>query len=286
MIHEIQRILQANHIFSYDRNKVTVASLENEERAVSITKEILYTVVDPKTALYLSGGRTPKTLYEALAREEKLAPGVVGLIDERYGEPLHEGSNERMIANTGLMRYLTLLNFPYYTILRGLPIAETAQRYDELFRSLGSVYRNSVGILGIGADGHTAGIAGNRSDFKNPLFHEEVTVSYVSYDGLSSDIPEGTSDRSNPDEDRTLEHDPYAMVGWFNDEKGPFKERITMTFLGLSMLDLYIVLVLGAEKKGALERMFEKGSEEEIPARFYIRPEIAPKTVIITDQQL
>jgi len=65
-----------------------------------------------------------------------------------------------------------------------------------------------------------------------------------------------------------------------------FKERITMTFLGLSMLDILIVLVFGNEKQNALKLLFSEGSEEEIPSRFYQRPDIAKKTLLITDQQL
>jgi hypothetical protein len=32
--------------------------------------------------------------------------------------------------------------------------------------------------------------------------------------------------------------------------------------------------------------MFVNGSEEEIPARYFKRPEIAIKTLLITDQQI
>lgn len=31
--------------------------------------------------------------------QEKLQPGIVGLIDEHYGEPMCEQSNERMITD-------------------------------------------------------------------------------------------------------------------------------------------------------------------------------------------
>jgi 6-phosphogluconolactonase/glucosamine-6-phosphate isomerase/deaminase len=34
--------------------------------------------------LFLSGGSTPKTLYEILAKEQKLKAGAVALIDERF----------------------------------------------------------------------------------------------------------------------------------------------------------------------------------------------------------
>ena len=65
-----------------------------------------------------------------------------------------------------------------------------------------------------------------------------------------------------------------------------FKERITMTFLGLSMLDVFIVLVFGEDKKDALEKVFTEGPEEEVPGRFFKRPEIAKRTLLITDQKV
>jgi 6-phosphogluconolactonase/glucosamine-6-phosphate isomerase/deaminase len=50
------------------------------------------------------------------------------------------------------------------------------------------------------------------------------------------------------------------------------------------MQDLLIVLVFGEDKKAALESLFASGSEEEIPARFYKRREVAEKVLIVTDQ--
>ena len=63
-----------------------------------------------------------------------------------------------------------------------------------------------------------------------------------------------------------------------------YGQRITMNFLALSQLDLILILVLGKEKREALKLMFGDGPIEEIPARFYLKPEIAAKTILITDQ--
>jgi hypothetical protein len=43
-------------------------------------------------------------------------------------------------------------------------------------------------------------------------------------------------------------------------------------------------LVLGVEKRDALKSMFDPGLIEDIPARFYLKPEIAAKTILVTDQ--
>lgn len=263
----ITPLLTAKRIFSHDNKGVLVCSVKNPDEGTVLAKEIFYQTVDKKTLFYLSGGHTPQALYEQLAKEEIIIPGAVGLSDERYGLPMHEKSNERMIAESGLVRYFSFLDIPYYSILKGLPIQETAERYDELIRSLQTIYRKTVGIFGIGVDGHTAGIAPNRKDFKNPLFGDTLL-------------------RFHPDHELKGEgNQDYSLFGWFNDDKGSLKERVTMTFLGISMLDFLVILVFGDNKKEALNLMFESGSEEDVPARFYLRSDIAKKTILITDQQ-
>lgn len=253
MQENLQKILQSKRFIVYNNQGIQICTVPDSKAGTELLKEIVYAIVDQKTALYLSGGNTPKLFYQALAREEKLTPGVVGLIDERYGTPMHETSNEKMIGQTGLVKYLSILDIPYYTYLHGVSIEQTAERYDELYRSLNAVYRKSVGILGIGNDGHTAGIAPDRFDFQNRLF-----------------------DSINRNE----------MVSWFDDTTGPFGKRVTLTFLGLTMLDFLIVLVFGEEKKRSLSELFEAGTEKDIPARFYKRIDIATKTLLITDQKV
>jgi 6-phosphogluconolactonase/glucosamine-6-phosphate isomerase/deaminase len=213
-----------------------------------VVKDILYTLSDKKTVLFLSGGRTPKEFYTSLSKEATLVVGAVGLIDERYGEKMHENSNESMIAQTGLLDYLKKQQTPFYPILQtNIPIEDTTAHYDETLRFLINRFSKSIGILGIGLDGHTAGI---------------------------------------PSEKIALKNKDHSLVSYFTDFPGPQKERISMTFLGLSMLDLNLILVFGEDKKEALQMMFEKGLESEIPARFFKRTDIASKTLLITDQKV
>ncbi len=246
----IRQILQQNNSLSYEQQGILTAQVADAATGIALAKSLLTTIVDRKTALYLSGGSTPKSLYEQLAKDEQIHPGVVGLIDERFGDPYHAESNEKMVLQTGLIRYLSLRDIQYYSILRGLPVAESAIRYDDLVRSMQAVYPKNIGILGIGSDGHLASIAPNRADFTNPLFDKKNSL---------------------------------AMVSYFDDAQGKFKKRITMTFLGLKMLDVLIVLVFGKEKSDALQKMFIEGEIEDIPSRFYKQPDIAKKTILITD---
>lgn len=218
------------------------------KRGINLAIELLYKNCNHKTALFLSGGSTPKILYEDLAKEQKLRPGAVCLIDERFGTKYHSESNEKMIVDTNLISYLEKVS-RFYPILENKPIEETTKNFDETLRILYSTFPKSIGILGIGEDGHTGGIAPNRNDFINPIFADNV-----------------------------------SLAGYFIDSLGVFKQRITQTFLALSKLDLIIILVFGDKKKKALELMFSKGNLEEVPSRFFTQEEISKKTILITDQ--
>lgn len=250
------------HTIHYHVNQgITICNVSDITAGVELVKEILYEVVDRKTVLYLSGG-SMQALYEQLAREERLMPGAVGLIDERFGEPMHLASNEKMIRETRLLKYLTFKEVPFYSVLqKGKGREETAAAYDEKIRSLHTTYRKHIGLIGIGPDGHISSVIPNRPDFHDPWF----------------------------DPDRQ-----HLLVSEFNDPNSHYKERVGMTFLGLSMLDFLIVPVFGDSKQPMFELMFADGSEglqqsqaeQEIPARFFKRPEIAKKTILITDQQV
>lgn len=252
MFDQIQELFKKNNILTYKNQGITVCNVIDPESGVELGKSILYEIVDRKTVLYLSGGSL-KALYELVAAEEKLHPGAVGLVDERYGEPMHSNSNQIAIKSTGLLRYFEMLNIPFYPVLQGLSREETADAYDQKIRELNAVFPKSIGILGIGPDGHISGIAPNRSDFTNPVFDNERKS---------------------------------LLISEFNDAKGKFKERVTTTFLGIEMLDLIVVLAFGSAKQKALDLMFEEGKEEEIPARFFKRPGVAQKTLLITDQKV
>lgn len=280
MIDRVKALLQETHILFHHNQGVLICQIESPHQAIITSKNILYRVVDRQTALYLSGGRTPEVLYSQIAQEEVLQPGTVGMIDERFGKPFHKESNELMIRETGLLRYLQMRGMQFHSMLHSIVTGRNdndgavlskvphayvsytgkkqtreslADSYDQLLRSLNTIYPKQIGILGIGVDGHTAGIAPSRTNFQNPLFEPA---------------------------------EKSLLVSSFNDKTGYFAQRITQTFLGLSMLDLLIVLVLGKEKETALHAMFEADDEETVPARFYIRPEIAKKTVLITSQDL
>lgn len=228
---------------------------------IKTVQEILYSLVDSQTALFLSGGRTPRDLYVSLTLDKKLHPGAVALVDERYGQVSHEFSNERMIRETGLWDYFFKNNVPAHGILKeNVPFGETTKAYEETLLDLFKHFSKRVAILGIGLDGHTAGL---------PALNAKVSLRSQASKVQNSKV-----------------YNTKKLVVCYHDASGEYGERITLTFRALAMIDFLIILVFGEDKKNALKLMVQEGSEEEIPARFFRRPEIAKKTLLITDQKI
>lgn len=253
MIQAVIHHLSEKGIPLHTYSGIHIVTVANASSGLELAAELLEKSLSATSLLLLSGGRTPKELYETLGRNERMQPGAVGMIDERYGEKFHENSNERMMDEAGLLRYLTMRAIPFYPILTDQTRVDSAESYDKTLRELFTVYSQIIGVLGIGMDGHTAGIPATNST-------GEV---------------ESTSLRS-----------PERYVGEYNDTTGPYRERVTMTFTGLALLDFSLVLVFGADKVPALQAVFSEGSEVDIPGRFFKRPAIAKKTLFITDQNL
>jgi 6-phosphogluconolactonase/glucosamine-6-phosphate isomerase/deaminase len=271
---QILPLLITRHIKHHTNQDILIASA-SEGEGMQFVSELLCTIIDQQAVLFLSGGRTPKNLYTTLSVEEKIHPGAVAMIDERYGEPFHETSNERMLEQTGLLRYLQIRDIPFYPILSitsgivglqsdhkvtpetGMPSSrqntalDTAKQYDTELRELFATYRKAIGILGIGLDGHTAGLPADPEVWKEyDLEKRSKTEMIVEYD----------------------DHGKF------------YNQRVSMSTLGLSMLDLLVVLVFGDDKKRSLDLVFAEGLEQDVPGRFFKRADIASKTIIITDQ--
>jgi 6-phosphogluconolactonase len=112
-----------------------------------------------RSAVMLSGGRTPLPAYRELARRKPHpAPGLHLLYsDDRYVPPTSESSN--YFQSRPL---LDALNLPEESVLRvrtELPSAQAATDYEQrLARLLDCGVRIGLGLLGLGADGHTASL--------------------------------------------------------------------------------------------------------------------------------
>jgi 6-phosphogluconolactonase/glucosamine-6-phosphate isomerase/deaminase len=224
-------------------------AVSSDLKGFELAREKLYKEVDRKTVLFLSGGKTPAPLYKKLAKEKVIKPGAVAIVDERFGQPHHENSNEKFIKDTGLLDYLRSINVPFYSPLKdGKSRATLAKEYDELVRYLLSWFHKGISILGLGNDGHTAGLPAGvqNSKFKIQSFKEK-------------------------------------FVEEFDDFPGEQRERISLTFNALSQMDLNLVLVFGNDKKKGLKILFAEGSIEDAPGRFL---KSLNNTILITDQKV
>jgi 6-phosphogluconolactonase len=114
----------------------------------------------------LSGGSTPKRLYQLLA-----GPSVnlnwdhidVFLTDERHVPPQHDDSNYRMVHET-LLSHVPLPAANIHRVLSELPDAnEAALDYEQTLKNVFELKatelpRFDLMLLGLGADAHTASI--------------------------------------------------------------------------------------------------------------------------------
>lgn len=121
-------------------------------------------------AVALSGGSTPRALYQLLA-DTPLAWENIHLFwgDERCVPPDHADSNYRMTAES-LLNRIAIPPENIHRIQGELPPEEAALRYeDELRRFFADAPRFDLILLGLGDDGHTASLFPD-----SPALHERT----------------------------------------------------------------------------------------------------------------
>lgn len=193
----------------------------------AIAKQDRFTIV-------LSGGSTPKQLYEALATAD-LPWSKIHIFwgDERYVRADHPDSNQRMARQA----WLDKIDIPADNIhpmdTSGSDPQEDAKRHEaelkEFFQQEQSPKFDLI-LLGMGDDGHTASL-------------------FPKTDALSV-------------------KDRLVTVG--NHDGEP---RITFTVPLINQADCVIFLVAGANKQSALEHVFApQGDETQYPSRL-IQPQ-------------
>ena len=184
--------------------------------------------------LAVSGGSTPKPLYEALARRElDWAKIAVTLVDERWVGADHPRSNEAFVRSA-------------FAEAKGAKIAglyngaETpADAADDVAARLEPGSRPfDVVVLGMGNDGHTA------SWFP----HAE---------GLETAL----------DGDQTV----CAIEARRSNVTGEETARMTLTLAALRDAGLIVLLLTGDEKRKTYEAALEDGPVEAMPVRAILR---------------
>jgi 6-phosphogluconolactonase len=132
--------------------ELSAALVERLERAISASAAA-------RTALMLSGGRTPLPAYRELARRRPVpAPGLTLLYsDDRYVPADSESSN--YFQSRELIDALSLPRDAVLRVRTELALEQAAVDYDKRIAALFAAgVRITLGLLGLGADGHTASL--------------------------------------------------------------------------------------------------------------------------------
>lgn len=146
----------------------------NPKEVVSVITELIQSsLIDDKQILFLiSGGSNTDLAAEILEQISANTNLSLGLIDERYGEIGHDNSNWQKLIEAGV----DLSGFTLCPVLTGEDFAETAETYNEKISEQMNGSEVTIGLFGIGEDGHSAGILPNSS-----VINSEKLVDY--YEG-------------------------------------------------------------------------------------------------------
>ncbi len=114
-------------------------------------------------AVALSGGSTPKAIYERLAHE-KLDGSKIWLFwsDERAVPPDHPDSNYRMAMESGL-KNLLIPPSQIFRMVAEKEIEKNSLDYQEKITRILGKHLFDLVMLGVGEDGHTASLFPNTS---------------------------------------------------------------------------------------------------------------------------
>lgn len=126
------------------------------ERIAGILSDCLMS--NGKATILLSGGSTPKQLYQQLGQYDMDWSKVhIGLVDERFVDQAHEASNEKLIRESLMNGKAALATF-HSMVIDSADYEENlklAILENETFR------HTDVIVLGMGDDGHTASLFPN-----------------------------------------------------------------------------------------------------------------------------
>lgn len=202
------------------------------DQAAEIIKASLSSALARRPVLWLLSGGSATKVYAQLAGnlDLELAPDqlVVGLVDERYDTgPHHASANDTAIRQTGLIDRLEQLGATYFPVLQGLTLQEETARYNRLIEGyIMQEQRRVVAVLGVGTDGHTAGI----------LSQPDVAQFEQDFDANA------------------------LVVGYENN--GPFPERITLSLAALRLVDVAIVVVADPAKQDIVKKIADRANRK------------------------
>lgn len=167
---------------------MTIHKISEEEIYKSASKFVTEVLSSNRKTLLLLSGGSAVNIYKRIANcELRLFVGKAGSknlafaqVDERFqpesNNPINqlsnypisnENINANQIEKTGLWEMCRKNNIPYYLISQEGTLKEATRRYDQTISKLFKEYTYRLTILGIGEDGHTAGLLPGYKDVWN-----------------------------------------------------------------------------------------------------------------------
>lgn len=161
---------------------------------VDLTKRLTDELTAGKRVLWLvTGGSNIPAAVEIMEHIPTPLTNLLSitLTDERYGEPGHDNSNWQQLIAAGFQGKEAVL-LP--VLISGASLEQVTQKYDELLAKQLANCDVAVGLFGMGADGHIAGILpGTKSTKASGLaFGYEtkeftrVTITFAAFEQLNA----------------------------------------------------------------------------------------------------
>ena len=153
---------------------VKFLKISSDQEVVSTISGLLNEQLEAnkKTLWIVAGGSfipIAVKIRNALIKTDLLS---VTMSDERYGPVGHADSNWQQLLNAGF----NTKNINYYEILKGDNISETTNNFENFLENIFKTNGSHIGTLGMGADGHTAGILPNSELFSSQKLASHYTA--------------------------------------------------------------------------------------------------------------
>ncbi|MBU0766854.1 6-phosphogluconolactonase [Patescibacteria group bacterium] len=211
----------------------TTTNQEFITEGVRILKEFIQNAISKhgRCMLGLSGGSTPKKIYEALGKEEiDWSKVIIFLVDERYIAPDDEKSNQKLIRETLLKNASipeTNILFPDTTLPLEECVSDYASKIKEMIDKQG--YLPDIVTLGLGEDGHIA--------------------------SLFPPVQQSTINNQ--------QSTAKSLVLHTQTDKFDVKDRITLTLNAIASAQNHIFFLKGEGKKKVWEKMIASDEDEK-----------------------
>jgi 6-phosphogluconolactonase/glucosamine-6-phosphate isomerase/deaminase len=198
-----------------------------EPVVAELVKVILGELAGGKHVLWLlSGGSAIDIAVQARQKlPEKCGKLTAMLMDERYGSPGHPDSNWQQLLDAGF----NTEGIDSRPTLRGEDFAQTARDFNKMLRAAFNAADTTVGLFGIGPDGHTAGILPGSpalssrdltAAYKGPDY-ERITMTFAAFDKVDVAMayvvgPEKTAALKHLQKDLPVEQQPSQALKRIN----------------------------------------------------------------------